>query len=273
MVRLPFYSQYSPCVIGLETEGADGSRSMGTAFHIGDGYLVTARHVVEGRSVVSLAATGPASVSLESLEVVSDRYDGVDLALLRSDFSLSHYMDKTRVMRGGVEVEKVDHIQIGGHLNDWINDGLVLTDVVMFGFPIIPTSREPVLVAATGEVNAIIDPYIGATHPLFVVSPVARGGFSGGPVLTADGWLLGVVTSALTSNDGYAEQGFAAALTVQPLLDILVDLRTFPGSNDQLLYQLRHGYDLTDADFAATPETLERWKLEEQSWRSSDGKA
>jgi S1-C subfamily serine protease len=267
--KLPFYSRYSPCVIGLETEGPDGSRSMGTAFHIGDGYLVTARHVLEGRNVVSLVATAPASISLESLDAIYDPDDRVDLALLRSDFSLSHYMNETRVMLGGTEVEKVDHIQIGGHLDDWIDDGLVLMDVVIFGFPAVPTAREPVLVAAKGEVNAVIDPYIGATHPLFVVSPIARGGFSGGPVLTADGWLLGVVTSSLNTNYEQAEQGFAAALTVEPLLHMLFDLQIFPGSNRQLMYHLRHGFGLTVSDFGATSEELARWDAEEASWRSS----
>lgn len=47
------YRMYAPCVIGLAT-ASDGVESIGTAFHIGDGFFLTARHVVEGRDIVDL---------------------------------------------------------------------------------------------------------------------------------------------------------------------------------------------------------------------------
>jgi hypothetical protein len=149
---------------------------------------------------------------------------------------------------GITDTEKVDHIQIGGHLDDWIDDGLILFDVVIFGYPRIPTSSDAVLVAVSGEVNAVIDPYIGSRRPLFVVSPIARGGFSGGPVLTRDGRLLGVMTSALATDHATPEFGFGAAVSVEALWEILVENRIFPASNIEMLDDLKYAFGISDKE-------------------------
>lgn len=215
--QLSFYQLYSPCITMIESLSHEGDCTVGTAFHIGDGYLVTARHVVENRNITAIiSATGDAQVSLDSIEIMYPEDETVDLALIKSDFSLEYYMNHVSFL-GNPKVRKVDHIQIGTHLDDWIDDGLVLFDVVVFGYPRILTSASRQLVAARGQVNAIIDPYIGSNHPLFVISPVARGGFSGGPVLTKGGWLLGVMTSSLITDNSIPEVGFGAALSVEPL--------------------------------------------------------
>lgn len=160
----------------VETVNPEGRTAVGTAFHIGDGYLITARHVVEGRKITNLEPAYSSEVSLESIKVLYPSDNTVDLALIQSDFSLDAYM-ATRIILGDKEVtDKVDHIQIGGHLDDMIDDGLVLFEVVVFGYPPIPTSSRAHLVAVRGQVNAIIDPYIGSKHPLFVISPMPRAG-------------------------------------------------------------------------------------------------
>lgn len=41
------------------------------------------------------------------------------------------------------------------------------------GYPPIPFSAEPVLVAGLGEINATIDKYVGK-HPQFIISTMAR---------------------------------------------------------------------------------------------------
>jgi len=94
----------------------------------------------------------------------------------------------------------------------------------MLGYPPIPLSPGPTLVAAAGHVNAVIDPYVGSRHPLFVVSPTPRGGFSGGPVLArSNGWLLGVTTSTLLRGPLEVELGYSAVLTVEPLWNLLAE--------------------------------------------------
>ncbi len=152
---------------------------------------------------------------------------------------------------GRDDVKKVDHIEIGGHLNDWIGDSMVLMKVVAFGYPPIPTSPDPRLVAVRGEVNTIIDPYVGSRNPLFIISPMARGGFSGGPVLTENGWLLGVVTSSLLTDHAAPELGYGAALTIEPLWEMLFENKIFPASNINLMFELRHGWGLEEDFFPA----------------------
>ncbi|WP_432954177.1 S1 family peptidase [Micromonospora haikouensis] len=238
-VQLPIYQSFAPCVLAVETEDTSGDVGIGTAFHVGDGVLLTARHVVENRQVLSLIPHRFAEVSRESLRISYPEDDRIDLAVIESDFSLERYMsEQFRIVVGDADAIKFDHIRIGGHLDDWIDDSLVMMDVLLMGYPPIPTSPDPVLVAARGEVNAIIDPYIGSPHPLFVVSPIVRGGFSGGPVLTGGGWLLGITTSSLVVDHAPAELGFGAALTVEPILDLLSKKSLFPASNGELMREL-----------------------------------
>jgi hypothetical protein len=85
------YRMYAPAVIGLETTGSEGTVSMATAFHIGDGFLLTARHVLEGRSITDVVTHSYARMGvIHSIRYPSD--STVDLALLSSDFNLDHYM-------------------------------------------------------------------------------------------------------------------------------------------------------------------------------------
>ena len=242
------YPYFSPCIVCLVTEDSSGVQSIGTAFHIGDGYLVTARHVVEGRKIVNLL-TSHASVTISSIRQIYPSDQNVDLALLCSDFSLDHYMNQTKIMISGQEVEKIDHLLLGGHLDDFIDDGLVLLPIIVFGHPLIPLSPGPVLVAARGEINAVVDTYIGSPHPLFVISPLARAGFSGGPVILGESYVLGVVTSSLLRDEAPAEVGFHAALTVEPIWNLLFENRIFPASNGEMMYELRLAYGFDDTDF------------------------
>jgi hypothetical protein len=113
------------------------------------------------------------------------------------------------------------------------------------GYPPIPTADRPTLVAVKGEVNAVVDSYLGpAGQPFFVTSPIPRGGFSGGPVISEYDFLLGVQTDSFISADQIPELGFAAALTVEPLWGLLFDNEVYPASNAVLAYALG-GLDLT----------------------------
>ena len=233
--QLGFYQLYAPCMVSIESTGPDENAGIGAAFHIGEGYLVTARHVVQGRNITSIepASEYAQRIDLASLEIMYPEDEAIDLALIRSNFSLDYYMNNVNYW-GNPDLLKVDHIQIGGHMDDWINDSLVLFEVIVLGYLPIPTSSSAHLVAVRGEVNAIVYPYTGSPHPLFIVSPTPRGGFSGGPVLTKDGWLLGVMTSALVSNNAVLETGFGAAITVEPLWMLLQENNVFPASNAEL---------------------------------------
>ncbi|WP_342537604.1 serine protease [Sporosarcina sp. FSL K6-1540] len=210
------YNKYSVCIVRITVKLPNGDLSSGTGFHIGKGYIVTARHVIEDNEIEEVV--GEYSNNLEVKKVVYPKDIQIDLALLETDFNLDYYINKVEIV--GKDVEKIDHIEIGGHLDDWIGEEFVLTNVILMGFPPIPLSKTPILVAVKAEVNAIIDKYIGP-HPHFIISSVPRGGFSGGPVISEYGFLLGILTESLGEQDKPTEIGFASAISIEPLLSLI----------------------------------------------------
>jgi hypothetical protein len=249
------YADYKPSMVFVEVTMPSGDLSCGSAFHVGHGLVVTARHVVEDSSRFQLVAEESGQkIAVERVSVPKDRR--VDLAVLKTDFNLDHYM--SRVTHANDERRnsaKTDYIPIGFHLDDWLGDEFVLSKILMMGYPPIPTSRGPVLVATTGTVSAVIDKYTGP-HPHFVISPIPRGGFSGGPILSEYGFLLGVLTESLVKNGRESESGFASAVSVEPLLCLLAESELQPkGFSDE---EWREFVGLTPADNEA-----EGWGEEE----------
>ena len=144
------YEKYKRCVVQITVRARQGVLATGTGFHIGDGYIVTARHVVEDHNIQSVAEYDSSrNVTVKNFFYPSNAK--IDLAVLETDFSLDHYLEKTTIIEDGKPKEKVDRIPLGGHLDDWIGDELVLTSVVAFGYPRVPLSKEYVLVAVQGE--------------------------------------------------------------------------------------------------------------------------
>jgi hypothetical protein len=108
-------------------------------------------------------------------------------------------------------------VRVGDHLDDWLGESdFVLTEAVIMGYPPIPKAKRLNLVGTRAEVNAMIDRY-DAPHVHFVLSAMARGGFSGGLVLSEYGYALGMVTSSLYSGDNSTELGYITAIGVEPL--------------------------------------------------------
>ena len=56
---------------------------------------------------------------------------------------------------------------------------------------------------------------------MHVISTVARGGFSGAPVIDEYGFLLGIFTESLSLSEKDSELGFAGVLSIDPLLRLL----------------------------------------------------
>ncbi len=250
------YEKYAPCVVAITSRDRLGNVSIGTGFHLGDGYVATARHVVEQRSDLQLRSHYLAKVSRIS-DIMLPKSGDDDVALLPTDFSLRHYMERTTTA-GHPPHLKTDHIPLPAMMSDWIGNELVMTVTIMLGFPPIPTSNEPVLVAARGEIMAVIEPYLGSQHPLFVTSSLPRGGFSGGPVLSEFDFALGICTESLVGDGRDLSLGFGAVVSRQPIWDLLFQERIFPASNVEMAYLLRYGYDVDVAIFNLTNEQRER---------------
>ena len=212
----------------IETRGDKGDLGIGTCFHVGDGVFVTASHVIKDRIITEIGLDdGLATLQLlEKPEHWGQKSHGA-VTILEGPFFHSDSSVDVACFR--CEPYPQSWISLGGHLNDWLGQyELVLHQVLLLGYPIIPFSDRPVLVASAGEVNALIEKYTRG-HPHFIVSSMARGGFSGGPALVAYNEAdeetgtaaLGVVTESLNLNDQVAELGYTAVLTVEPIYHCL----------------------------------------------------
>ena len=198
-------------MVHIIVKTSTGDYANGAGFHIGDGYIVTARHVIENHVIESVCGYRYGrGISINKIFYPSD--PRIDLALLATDFSLQYFLEKVTIVDGeGNPTEKVGFIPLGGHLDDWLGDELVLSKVLLMGYPPIPLSQEPVLVAVEGEVNAIVDKYCGP-HPHFVISSMPRGGFSGGPVISEYNFLLGVFVESLIDAEKNSRTGICFSI-------------------------------------------------------------
>lgn len=170
------YMAYRYCMAHVVVWNAAGDLESGSAFHVGDGYYVTARHVVDQHLVDFLPYGGPTPDMRSSLgidvklpEVLLPVEGTADLAILKTNH------EPTLPTYGGDYRPHHDtHVPIGGHLDDWLGDGMTLFDVVMMGYPPIPQARHPVLVAVAGHLNAVVDKYGGGHPTLHRIRPATR---------------------------------------------------------------------------------------------------
>lgn len=214
--------RYRECVFPITSTNHEGDEGIGTGFHVGDGRVVTARHVIEGRRNIRVGGA-----EVKAIHCASE--PGVDVAVIETDVDPHRHLARTTYVRGDERIpgDKVHarYIPLGLHLDDWVDDGLVLMKCLLMGFPPVPTSRDAILVAAEAEINAVVDRYTSSgVH--FIISGPARGGFSGGPVVMpgpeGEGWLLGLVTeSILPRPDSPVETGFLTVLSVEAILKCL----------------------------------------------------
>lgn len=229
------FAAYRGCIAFVETSDAAKQIGIGSCFHVGDGVFVTARHVVENRTINEIGFDDDAV----NQELLQDRkHWGRQRHGRVNVVEGPHFHPDQNV---DVACFKVDphpkaFIPLGGHLDDYLLQyELVLYRTIVLGYPLIPFTKRPVLVASVGEVNALFDLYLGG-HPHFIISTMARGGFSGSPVLVAYNEdnkasgtaVLGIVTQSLTQDHKAPEHGYMAVLTVEPIYKCLEEHKLLP---------------------------------------------
>jgi hypothetical protein len=158
--------------------------------------------------------------------------ESIDIAVLR-----------VRGMESGAHF-----VPLGDHLDDWIGNGdFELTETLVLGYPPIPFTRAPVLIAAASYVNAVVDLHLGGEwHTHFLLSGVPRGGFSDGLALSGRGVALGVVTQSLINQVGPPELGYFAATSIGVVWECLVLSKMLPEAQ-------KEGWDGLWDDVATTP--------------------
>ncbi len=213
------YARYGASLIAVISVNAEGDQGIGAAFHVGDGVFVTARHVVEGMASCHVELDSYRLMRLAEGAAQAIGYGEPPPIAIEPHAHPDPNKD--------VAVFAIPHlaclpaIPLGGHLDDWITDhDFVLNEVLVLGFPPIPLAKKAVLVATRAQINAVVD-LINVDHVHFIASAMARGGFSGGVVLSEWGVALGVVTSSLLKNGAPEELGYLTVLTVEPILECL----------------------------------------------------
>lgn len=236
------FNKYRGSVAFIETEDKNHNIGIGACFHVGEGVFVTASHVVKDQTIIKIGFDDEiASLRLfKKNENNEGRFLG-SVTILEGPFF--HAEESIDVACFKCEPYPKSWIPLGGHFDDMMGQyELVLHRVLLLGYPPIPFSSRPVLVASVGEVNASIEKYTGG-HPHFIVSTMARGGFSGGPALVAYNECnedsgtaaLGLVTEALIKNDQAAELGYMTVLTVEPIYDCLKQKNLLPSCQEPFI--------------------------------------
>lgn len=242
------FKRYAGVMAYISVE-QDGRHSIGSAFHIGEGVFVTARHVTEGKNIKQVAMTDEGYVELTGDEATktTEFLRGKPVRWIKNgvlEISKGPYYHPDPTVDVAVfQVEGIDPgtpvVQLGGHFDEFLElDDFILEKVIVFGYPPIPFTKSPYLVAVTAEINAQIYRR-DVRHIHFILSSMARGGFSGGLALR-DHKVLGLVTESLYSNDQPVETGFFTVLSVEPIFDCLLNHNLL--SDDQEVRAYLIGY-------------------------------
>ena len=231
------YEQFAGAVAYISVVDEENNDGIGSAFHIGDGIFITAKHVIENKRINEIATT-------KRIKLIQDEEKQPKVTLI--DPSVLHIVDGPyQDEEDDVAVFKVDidgiflpAIQLGSHTSHEVSDNdFVLSNVIVIGYPPIPFTTTPNQVVATGQVNAVIDVW-HSKYVHFVLSTMARGGFSGGVVLTNSGFALGIVTESLGKGDSQVETGYMSVLSIDSAIALSVkhfdfDLSTYKVYRDE----------------------------------------
>jgi Trypsin-like peptidase domain len=222
--------QFGPGVAYMVVEDAAGNPGIGTCFHIGENVFVTARHVVENRTIMKIATTN-VGIKGEEGKYYSTYIGGEAKSFEPPKFHPNPNYDLAVLRLTGLHCPQIPFVR---SLEDRFENKFLLQSVVVMGFPPIPGSRGPVLVCSRGEVSASFTTYFDDQR-VYIISCLARGGFSGGPALTPPHHCLGVVTRAVLTDPLPPELGFMAVVGPLPILEMLDHHQMMPAYlNDEL---------------------------------------
>jgi Trypsin-like peptidase domain len=152
-------------VLGADADGKP--QASGTAFVVGDRLLLTALHVVEEAAQLSVRFPGQASLRADVIAIETER----DIGVLR--------VPEMR-MPGPplLPLASSQSVQLG-------------EPVAVVGYP-LPSPEHPTVTMTQGIISAIHN------DPMFLqIDAPVNPGNSGGPVLSADGHVLGIVDASL----------------------------------------------------------------------------
>ncbi len=202
------YYFYKELVIPLVWEKGNGDYSAGTGFKFYGG-IVTARHCIEDPKHLSIK--GFPAAELRESQILVPNNPNLDIAF--------------------IDVGRSDDLEV------FIDDGTILQDVLVMGYPKIPaftdfltaekgtisSKAESRLTPTKGAVAAFGDNYLSGAELMLITARI-RGGNSGGPVINEDGSIIGIACQTPYYDDeigDYDDLGYGIAVPIKYLLEVL----------------------------------------------------
>lgn len=202
------YEMYKPLVIPLVWETGNGNYAAGTGFKIYNG-IVTAKHCIT--DVKNLSIKGFKAEDLEDKPVYISDNEKIDIAYIET----------------GIPTEPLLLIE----------EGQVMQEILVMGYPNIPTFTEFLTVekgtisskASTritptrGNIAAYGQSYIAKIEAMLITAKI-RGGNSGGPVINQNGSLVGIACQMPDYNNSegtYDDLGYGIAVPSKYLKEII----------------------------------------------------
>lgn len=198
------YNSFKDYVLPVIVKDKYGNVEMGTCFRLYSGIL-TAKHCLEVEQVSILGY--PAKQLRASTTYISND-PNIDLAY--------------------IELHEEPSPFVSGDAN-------ILDEVLVMGYPRIPmfhafcaAERAAVSSIPTkGAVASLAEQYISpSTGPLMLVTARIRGGNSGGPIINANGQVVGVAFAEPMSEGNYDEMGYGVAYPIEVFHQMLTDCQT-----------------------------------------------
>jgi hypothetical protein len=247
------YLENATAMAYVEVENSDGTREIGSAFHVGEGVFVTAKHVVENE-IREIKVSEPLPIRASEMfpevpdEQIREMEDEMEDVLGHVPFykywadpveidEVPFFSDNPEVDLAIFSVKNIHHavgeVKLGIHWDDWIHRGTWrLSEAIVLGYPPIPMTNKPHLVSARAEVHTHVT-VRHSPHVHFILSTTPRGGYSGGLAVHEGGFALGVITSSLVRDQKATELGFQAVLSIEPIRGLLRDYNLLPESQKE----------------------------------------
>lgn len=171
------------------TDGA----GIGTGFLVSPRLIVTARHALEELKFKFSVGRGSQEFVVVDVRLPAEKAGDLDLAVV----------ELTADVVGAEPMRLSEHVE-------------TLDEVVVFGYPPVPQTRDAHLLVSRGEVSAVVKLHNG--YDAVLVTCLLRGGYSGGPVVNRRGQVIGIVSRNLFKEIDPSEKslneglGFAAAV-------------------------------------------------------------
>lgn len=113
---------------------------------------------------------------------------------------------KDQLTHNKYDIGIIKIVPIEGHLTfPYLGTPYILDHTLALGYPPLRGMREPLLLAQSGEINAVGTEMFSGCECI-TISSITRPGNSGGPVFSLRGYIAGIVIESATSADSVAAQ-------------------------------------------------------------------